>query len=438
MIKVRNIRGFEKQLFNIIVRLKVLFYFIPEIRKISIKRFFVFLRRLLYFFSKLQENKFVKIGKYTRTDLYVSGFPSTAFYTACKKLMTFDEKLPAITVLISVTSACRFNCEYCYQKKDIGKDIAIEKIVDVVNRLQDMGIAFFNIEGGEPFLAFDRLKKVCEVIDKRSEVWVNSTGDGMTIERLRELKGLNLTAIMFSMHSPYPEELNRFMKSEKAWETMAKGIELCHQADIPIAINSCLPKEAFYNGDFERIMEQAKEFNASIIQLIKPKSAGGWIEKELEKLTQQDVLRIKEVVNKYNTHSKYKDYPSISAQMIEEDKERFGCTAGGTDRFYINAKGDVQPCEFLNISFGNIDVEDFNIIYKRMRECFKTPGECWLCERYSQDIFKIFTEKGLKTLPLTKELSKEIYLNWDRGKPTQLYAVMEKRKNRLTTKTQKL
>ncbi len=48
----------------------------------------------------------------------------------------------------------------------------------------------------------------------------------------------------------------------------------------------------------------------------------------------------------------------------------FVCTAGGTDRFYINAKGDVQTYEFLNFLFGNIGEEDFLTIYNRMRDHF--------------------------------------------------------------------
>ena len=140
-------------------------------------------------------------------------------------------------------------------------------------------------------------------------------------------------------------------------------------------------------------MDKAKELNVSIIQLIKPKPAGGWLESGVEDFPVEEVERVKKLVNKYNNEKEFKDYPSISAQVFEEAPEMFGCTAGGTDRFYINAKGDLQPCEFLNISFGNILTDDFEIIYKEMREQFDGPGEAWLCEKYSGKILKIFKEK---------------------------------------------
>jgi len=94
----------------------------------------------------------------------------------------------------------------------------------------------------------------------------------------------------------------------------------------------------------------------------------------------EDFQQVANLVMQYNHDPRFEDFPAISAQVLEEDRSRFGCTAGGVDRFYINAKGDVQACEFLNLSFGNILEEEFDSIYRRMRAQFTPPGETWLCE----------------------------------------------------------
>jgi len=424
---VKNIIGFKRSLVIFKIKLWVLFSYLPEIfkGKISIGRYLSFLRRMLYFLSRLDHNKFFRIDKTLRLGLYIPRFPSRAFFTACSKFMTFDEKLPCTTVLISVTSACRFNCQHCYQKKDVGKDIDIEVMINVTKKLQASGVSFFNIEGGEPFLVYDRLKKLCAAIDQGAEIWINSTGDGMTLKRLKELKTLGLTSIMFSLHSANSSKVNAFMQSPKAWDILTEGIRLCHQADILVSFNSCLNRESFYNGDFQALMNKTKEFHAGLIQIIKPKPSGGWLESGVEDFSKGDLEQVKQLVCQYNHDRRYKDYPSISAQILEEDPSVFGCTAGGTERFYLNAKGDVQPCEFLNISFGNIGQEDFTGIYKRMRDCFKIPGECWLCEKYSSNILKIMQEKSLKILPLDKKLSEAVYSHWDRGKATEIYKKIE-------------
>jgi MoaA/NifB/PqqE/SkfB family radical SAM enzyme len=413
--------GVYKSLFILKVKLHVAIHFLVRfLQDGKLRDFILILRRLDCFLGKLTHNKFARIGDNIRLDMYVPGFPSKAFYTACDKFTVFGEKLPCAVALISVTSACTYHCEHCYQRFDIGRDVALDKLLSAVKYLQDSGVAFFNVEGGEPFLTYDRLLAVCRQIDDRSEVWVNSTGHGITEERLLELKNTSVSVIMFSLHSPDPGQVNAFMGNENAWQNMVNAIGLCHKTGISVAFNSCLGLADFRNGNFEKVMQRARDFGGSLVQIIKPKPSGGWLESGAE-----DFQLIKAKVNKYNLSPAYSSFPAISAQIIEEDPDMFGCTAGGTDRIYLNAKGDVQPCEFLNISFGNIADEDFEDIYKRMRSAFSIPQTCITCEKYARDIYRLYHDNQLKQLPLPKELTEELCRKMDMGNPTRLYQKIE-------------
>lgn len=408
-----------RQLFNLKVRLHVFFHYLPQLfGKLTPTQFVRLLSRLNLFLSKLQHNKFGKIGGKTRLDLYVPSYPSKAFFTACDKFRLFEGKAPCTGALLSVTNACAFACKHCYQGLDKGSDVELSLLVDAAKYLQNHGVCFFNIEGGEPFLKFDRLKAVCDAIDDRAEIWINSTGYGMTPERLRQIR---VTAVMFSLHDTTPEGLNAFMGRDFAWATLMDGIKTCKECGVPYAINTCLPEEAFYNGAFERLMDIAHELGVCLVQLIKPKPAGSWLEKEEPLFSTEGMKKAIETVNKYNLDPAFGKYPPVSAQIIEELPEVFGCTAGGTDRFYINSKGDVQPCEFVNISFGNITQEPFAEIFERMRSRFHEPGTCMLCETQACAIHRLYADHALDSLPLPPDLSKQIYENWDRGNRTDLY-----------------
>jgi len=218
------------------------------------------------------------------------------------------------------------------------------------------------------------------------------------------------------------------MQSDRAWDTLTNGVHLCHQADVLVAFNVCLERDGFYNGEFERLMDRAREFQACLVQLIKPKPAGAWLESGTLEFSRPDLDHVRQLVQRYNHERAYAGYPAISAQIIEEDAEHFGCTAGGTDRFYINAKGDVQPCEFLNLSFGNLAEEDFDTIYARMRQAFVPPGETWLCEACAPQIRQLARTHKVQNLPLGPALSAQIHRDWSRGKPTRLYAALAKLK----------
>lgn len=413
----------SKKLMNVRIKMAVAGHYLKEWAQgeLSLLDGYRLLKRLNYFIGKMQGNKYAPVGQGTKIDLYIPAFPSRAFFTACDKFKVSAEPFPCSTVLISVTKACRFQCVHCYQRLDKGPDVALDRLVEVVKEIQEMGVAFFNIEGGDPFLVYDRLLRVCQAIDDWSVIWVNSTGDGITVERLKELKQNQVKAIMFSLHSADPDTLNAFMGRANAWDTMLEGIHQCKEAEMPFAFNSCLGKEDFFNGKFEEVMAFAKVQGACMIQLIKPKSAGAWLNEKLPETDQSTLEHIKAKVNRYNLHHDYRDFPSISAQIIEEDAAHFGCTAGGTDRFYINAKGDLQPCEFLNISYGNIQEGSFNDMYQKMRRDFNPPGECWLCEENAAKIAALYTGHHLDTLPLSPQLSKEVVKAWNRGNTTRLY-----------------
>lgn len=429
MVKVTPLTGRRKWFMNQKIKLVVFLYFTWRLMAGEIKPAYYirFLNRLLFFLSKMNHNKYVKIGKQTKINLYVPAFPSKAFFNACRKVNEFEGKMPCVSALVSITSACHFKCEHCYQRYDKGKDMKLDTLIDTIHQMQDKGIAFFNIEGGEPFLVFDRLNAVCKAIDDRSEILINSTGDGMTREKLLELrKSENLLGIMFSLHTHDPDTLNRFMGKDDAWDKLENGIRLCHETGIAVLFNSCLLKADFSNGTFEKIMDRAKEFQGALLQLIKPKPAGGWLESGADRFSEQDGLLVKEKVADYNLSKEKKDFPFISCMLQEEESELFGCTAGGTDRFYLNAKGDVQPCEFLNLSFGNVAEENFETIYNKMRTTFHEPGDCLLCEKYSKQILKEFHEHNLDSLPLPCEISEKIYEEWDRGEPADFYKKVSK------------
>ncbi|MBR0519562.1 SPASM domain-containing protein, partial [bacterium] len=125
----------------------------------------------------------------------------------------------------------------------------------------------------------------------------------------------------------------------------------------------------------------------------------------------------------YNSFLKF-DYPALMAQVEEEQSNKFGCTAGGIERFYIGASGEVQPCEFLNISFGNIKDEEFDVIFKRMREYFKVPCEKWLCTTQAKYINELILKYNLTQTPVPYEYTKELLEKWNRGKPTKLWEKM--------------
>ena len=379
-----------------------------------------FLRRAFLLLMAFRHNKIVKVIKGYKLHLYLPAYPSRAFFYAIENKLLKTPPAPT-SVVFSMTKACKYKCRHCYQHNDKGKDLDDEMLVKTALEVRDTGVSMFDIEGGEPFLRFDRLLKLVRALDDRSEIWVNSTGAGIENGMLETLVEAGLFGMMVSIHSPDAEIHDRFTGIPGSFQRAYDALKTCRGKGITAAFNTVLSEEEVKSGGIARIMELARDIDCDYVQLIHPKPAGTWLGRRDGMQTSES---IKEAVCRkhmeYNS-SKKQYYPSLAAQVFEESGNIFGCTAGAVDRFYIGAGGEVQPCEFLNISFGNVKEEPFKVIYKRMRSFFHKPCRDWLCCTQAESINDIFIKRNSIQTPLEWKETKNLVNSWHRGKPTPLY-----------------
>ena len=81
----------------------------------------------------------------------------------------------------------------------------------------------------------------------------------------------------------------------------------------------------------------------------------------------------------------------------------------------------MQACEFLNLSFGNVSTESFEVIFARMREVFAVPCEDWMCCTQAATIAQLIQAEGISETPVPWEHTQKLVASWNRGKPTKLY-----------------
>ncbi|MFA7186536.1 MAG: SPASM domain-containing protein, partial [Victivallales bacterium] len=161
--------------------------------------------------------------------------------------------------------------------------------------------------------------------------------------------------------------------------------------------------------------------DCDFIQLIHAKSSGCWLGRKADPQKNAEAVKIAQRAHEFYNSRAAKDYPVLTAQVFEEQETMLGCTAGGIDRFYINANGEIQPCEFLNFSFGNVGKESFSAIYERMRLFFPIPRTDWPCCSKAAAINELIMKHGLKTTPVPWPLTEELFNGHETGKATPIY-----------------
>jgi len=421
MKKKRFLTGFQKAIIylRIILHVPLHYLFRPVFFK-SAGEYFRFLRRAFQLLLIFRHNKVVRVFNGYKLHLYLPAYPSKAFFYAIESKLLKQPPGP-ITVVFSMTKACTYRCKHCYQRNDSGSDLDETLMIATARKVRDAGVAMFDIEGGEPFARFERLLNLVESLDERCEIWVNSTGAGASARMMEQLKKAGLFGLMVSLHSPDANVHDNLTEIPGSFETACEILRKTKQMGLVAAFNTVLSENEVKSGGIDRIMELARKLDCDYVQLIHPKPAGVWLGRKEDMQTDRSVIQmVRKEHLRYNSPEK-KDYPSLAAQVFEEAEDILGCTSGAVDRFYVGASGEVQPCEFLNISFGNVNDEPFDEIYGRMRSYFREPCSDWLCCTQAEAICEIFKKRQSQQTPLPWSETKHLVDNWQRGKKTPIY-----------------
>ena len=382
--------------------------------------YFRFLGRALRLLLVFRHNKIVCTAAGFKLHLYLPAYPSPAFFYAVEsKLLRF----PAgpTTIVYSMTKACPCRCKHCYQRKDANEEFDESFMIETARAVRDTGVAFFDIEGGEPFARFPRLLQLIRALDARSEIWVNTSGMLATAEKLAELKEAGVLGLMVSIHSADRPTHDALTNVEGSFDAACETIRMAREIGLSAAANTVLSEEEIRNGGLEKLMEFTHSLGCDFVQLIHPKPAGEWLGRTKAMQTDPaliDFIRKEHV--RYNS-SATQPYPALAAQVFEEQRRVLGCTAGAIDRFYVGASGEVQPCEFLNLSFGNVREEPFDVIFQRMRRYFPTACTDWLCCTQAAAIQQLIEKHGITQTPVPWKIARELVEEWDRGAPTPIY-----------------
>ncbi len=415
------ITGIGKLCLYIRIILHIPCYYVARPRLFATPWFFImFLRKALLLLLVFRHNKVVRVFNGYKLHLYLPAYPSRAFFYAIESKLLRTPPGPT-TLVFSMTKACTYRCLHCYQKRDSADEIAEDLMIRTALAARDAGVAMLDIEGGEPFLRFARLLDLVRAMDDRCEVWVNTSGAHIKPGMIEELKKAGLFGLMVSIHSPDRERHDLFTGIPGSFDAACDAIRLCRKMNLVAACNSVLSEQEIRNGDLDKLMSLSRELDCDYVQLIHPKPAGIWIGRKEEMQTDPALIEsIQRAHVRYNSRAMH-SYPSLAAQVFEERSDVLGCTSGAVDRFYVGASGEVQPCEFLNLSFGNVKEDPFEDILVRMRSFFRVPCCDWLCCTQAEAIAKLFEKHNLKQTPLPWSMTRELVENWNRGRPTPIY-----------------
>jgi len=347
---------------------------------------------------KLGMNKSVRYDGRVFFSFTVPGYPSRAFdYAVARGALNIGgagtaSKSHVDNAILGITSRCEYSCAHCYEKRNIRDEecVPVDRWEAVIRDLQEIGVSVLILSGGEPMLRYDDLLRLVRSGDKdRSDFHLHTSGFGVTAERAHELKDAGLTAAAVGLDDVNPKRLDALRGRSGAFDTAIAAVEHFSRADVFTYLNLCLTPALVRSGDLWEYFEMANRLNVGIIEILEPRPCGGFQGRSMDGLfTAEDRLAVAEFVRLGNSERRYRNHPLLYSVVAMEAPDRMGCMMGGLSHFSIDSSGNVIPCVFVPISFGNILKENLPVIFARMRQAVPSPihkgcGSVLLADLYS-------------------------------------------------------
>jgi MoaA/NifB/PqqE/SkfB family radical SAM enzyme len=280
-------------------------------------------------------------------------------------------------VILGISRRCTYHCEHCYEEMNIGttETIPVERWQEVIAELQQFGVGIMILSGGEPLLRWNDVLTLLRTADHdRTEFHLHTSGWGMTAEAARELRRAGLSAAAVGLDDAEEERHDRMRGAAGAFRQAHAALQHLHAAGIFTYVNVCLSAGLVRSGALWRFLELARDLRVGIIQLLEPRPCGGYAGSDVGELfTAEDQKVVKSLVHAANTRRRFRSLPLVYNMSDLEASPLVGCTMGGLTHFTIDSTGEVRPCVFVPVSFGNIRGESLAEILPRMRAAVPAP-----------------------------------------------------------------
>ena len=332
-----------------------------------------------------------------RINSFFPPFPSTAFdrfveATAARQRVPYS-------AYIAVTDACPYRCPHCsYARRRPGEPggLPLKKLLALVGEVKALGTASLGLTGGEPLLR-DDLETLIAAAGPEMATVLFTTGHGLDAARAARLAAAGIGNVTVGLESADPAEHDRVRGAGGSFEEARAAVAACRACGVYAALSTIGTPAKLESGDLERMYALAAEWAAQELRILPPVATGGWAGRRGVMLTPQ----ARAALGRFHAaHNRRPGGPAVAAVPYLESAEMFGCGAG-SHHLFIDATGEVCPCDLAPLSFGNVNDEPLASIWARMGARFpQARCEC---------LMKGLAEKvAAETLPLPREESEAL------------------------------
>ncbi|MHA2006956.1 MAG: radical SAM/SPASM domain-containing protein [Promethearchaeota archaeon] len=274
-----------------------------------------------------------------------------------------------VAMTFAVTYRCQCKCVHCSAGRHLRndkKELTTAEAKKLIDDSQNLGISILAFTGGEPLLRED-IFELISYVDKKKVVPIMFTnGQYLTDENVDKLADAGLYSLFVSIDSPFSEEHDKLRNTPGLFDSAVNGIKKMKSRGIFVGLSSYATHSATEEGMYRKLYKFAEELGVHNVILFDGVPTGNMLKDTSEMLTHEQREEIREFSSNIFNKSKI---PPLSSQSWQNSIEGYlggiGCLAGNI-QYYVSAYGDVAPCDFTPLSFGNIRETSLREIWRKI------------------------------------------------------------------------
>ncbi len=331
---------------------------------------------------------------------FLPPFPGKSFDRMFENLLS-GRRLSPVSAYVATTASCPYNCWHCSYKNREQGDLSTKSWLSIMQGLHELGASIIGFTGGEPLSRPDLPELVEAAAKGGASTILFTSGALMDDEKARKLKQSGLWAFCVSLDHPDPSEFDRLRGAEGAFDRAMKAIQISRESGFYTMIGTVATRTLLEKKLYEDIYKIARESGVHEFRLIEPMPCGMLADTgEDNLLTADHIDRLRKFHVAVNRKGRL---PKVCAFNHIESPEIFGCGAG-TQHMFVDSAGEVCPCDFTPMSFGNAVREPMNMIWDRMNDAMGNPRRhCFIQKHY-----RLLSEHAESGYPLPPHVSEEV------------------------------
>lgn len=274
---------------------------------------------------------------------YVTRYPGVMPRAAVNyaRLLVGQKRLRGVE--FALTYDCPGKCRHCstaFLRDDSRPRLSVEQMKDVARQCLALGALNINLTGGECLLLPELPDIIRACRPKSTVVSLATNGIMLDADHCDRIARWGVSIVTISLDSADPATHDASRGIPGLFDRIMQGVDLLHERGVEVFLCTILTRENIANGDAEAMWRLAVDKNVMLTVNL-PCPVGGWASDDVLLNAEQRAF-----------HREFIRRPHLRWEG-SSNYLRMGCPAG-VEKLYLSPYGDVMPCNFCHISYGNL------------------------------------------------------------------------------------